>query len=192
MNPAAIEACHADLFTDLRELQLKYSADTVNKIIRVRDTYMSYLKAPSVTDSALIKQITTRFKVSRPTAYSDLAVCKALLPMLGKEAREFHKWRAKEMLLETYRIATAKMDVRTMERVAATYAKVFEISKDDEQQIPIDQILVQPWTPTDDPTILGLQPMPDRDKRIRQLINELSSKNPEIIDITYEEADIQE
>lgn len=190
MSPSALEACHKDLFSDIADLQSRYSKDTVDKIIRVRDMYMTFLKTPSMTDSSLIKQFTARYKVSRPTAYSDLAVVKALLPMLGKEAREFHRWRAKEMLLETYRVAAAKMDPRTMERVASSYARVFDVSREDDFIVPVDKIVPQPFVPTDDPSVIGLKPLPDRDNKIRALIQELSSSSPDILEIAAEDPDI--
>lgn len=190
MNPSAVEACYNDLFSDIAELEAKYPGDIVKKILRVRDMYLTMLKTPSMTDSAVVKTFTARYKVSRPTAYSDLAVVKALLPMLGKEARDFNKWRSSEMLLETYRMAHAKMDVRTMERVASTYARVHDVARVDEEKIPIDQITKQPWVPTSDPSVIGLTPLPDRDKKIKALLEELRVKDPDIIDISFEEADI--
>ncbi len=190
MNCSAIEACSKDLFSDIEQLQSKYPKDTVSKIIRVRDIYLTMLKSPSLADSAIVRTFTARYRVSRPTVYSDLAVVKALLPSLGKEAREFHRWRVKEMLLETYKIASSKMDVRTMERVAATYAKAFGVAKEEEQAVPVEQILVQPWVPTDNPEVIGLKRLPDREKKICSLLQELRVKEPEIIDIDFEEADI--
>lgn len=190
MNCSAIEACSKDLFSDIEQLQSKYPKDTVSKIIRVRDIYLTMLKSPSLADSAIVRTFTARYRVSRPTVYSDLAVVKALLPSLGKEAREFHRWRVKEMLLDTYKIASSKMDVRTMERVAATYAKAFGVAKEEEQAVPVEQILVQPWVPTDNPEVIGLKRLPDREKKIRSLLQELRVKEPEIIDIDFEEADI--
>lgn len=191
MNTSALEACHKDLFTDKSELEQLYSRDTVDKIIRVRDMYLTFLKSPSATDSEIIRTFTARYRVSRPTAYSDLAIVKALLPMLGKEARDFNKWRTLEMLLDTYRIAKAKMDVRSMERVASTYARVTNADQPEEQKIDISGIIPVPWVPTDDPTVLGLPRLENREQKIRSLLKELSAKTPDILDITYEEPDLQ-
>ncbi len=190
MNLSGFEACHKDIFTDVSELRKLYNPETVQKILRVRDMYVTYLRTPSTTDATLIKTFVSKYKISKPTAYADLAVVKSLLPKLGKEAREFHLWRTKEMLLETYRVAAAKMDVRTMERVASAYAKVFQVAEPESEALPVDKILVQPWIPTDDPSVLGIKPMPDRDKRIKELIDELASKEPDIMDVQFEEADI--
>lgn len=190
MNPSALEACHKDLFTDAEELGRIYPKDTVAKILRVRDMYLHMLRTPSLTDSEIIRTFTARYKVTRPTAYSDLAVVKGLLPMLNKEAREFHRWRTLEMLLETYRIAKAKMDVRTMERVSSTYGRVTNADRPEEQTIDISKIVPVQWVPTDDPTVLGLPRLENREQKIKELLKEFSSSTPEILDIQYEEPDI--
>lgn len=158
--------------------------------MRVRDMYLSFLKAPASTDSELVRACTSRFKVSRPTAYSDLAVVKALLPSLGEVARAFHRWRSIEMLLETYRIAKGKMDVRTMERISATYARVTRADQPEESTIDLSAVVPVPWMPTDDPTVLGIPRMPDRAQRVAKLLEEFAAKDPEILDIAFEDADI--
>lgn len=192
MNISAVEACIQDLFTDAAELADKYPRDIVDKIIRVRDLYVAFLREPSITDAALVKLDAQHWRVSRPTAYSDLAALKSVLPALGREAREFHKLRAKEMLLETYRIAKAKMDVRTMERVSASYARAFNIDREDAESVPVEQILVQPWIPTDDPSVIGLTPLPDRAAKVKKLLEEFSATDPDIMDVDFEEADLEE
>ena len=191
MNISGLEACHKDLFSDIEDLQRHYPAETVAKVLRVRDMYLHMLKTPSLTDSEVIRTFTARYKVSRPTAYSDLACVKALLPMLSKEARDFHRWRTLEMLLETYRIAKAKMDVRTMERVSATYGKVTNADRPDEQRIDVSQIVPVQWIPTDDPTVLGLPRLENREQKIKELLQEFSSTTPEILDVSYEEEDLE-
>ena len=190
MNPSALEACSKDLFTDHSELVSLYPPDLVDKILRVREMYLSFLKAPASTDSELVRFCVSRFKVSRPTAYSDLAVVKALLPSLGEVARAFHRWRSIEMLLETYRIAKGKMDVRTMERISATYARVTRADQPEETSIDLSLVNPVPWMPTDDPSVLGLPKLENRAERVAALLKEFASKDPEILDVAFEEADV--
>lgn len=190
MNPSALEACSKDLFTDIAELQEIYPKDTVEKILRVRDTYIHFLKSPAATDSELVRQITTRFRVSRPTAYSDLSIVKALLPSLGDVSRKFHKWRSIEMLLETYRLAKGKMDVRTMERISSTYARVTKADQPEEETIDLSAVVPVPWVPTDDPSVIGLKRLENREKKISELLKEFAAQDPDILDVDFEEADI--
>lgn len=190
MNVSALEACHKDLFTDIDTLNSRYSPDTVAKIIRVRDIYLHMLKHPSAADSEIIRTFTARYKVSRPTTYSDLSVAKALLPMLAHIDQKFNTWRSVEMILETYRIAKAKGDVRTMERAAASYARVTNAGQPEEESIDISKIIPQPWVPTDDPSVLGLPRLEGREQKIKDLLKEFSSQSPEIMDVSFEEADL--
>ncbi|MDE6007674.1 MAG: hypothetical protein K2G90_00520, partial [Muribaculaceae bacterium] len=167
-----------------------YPKDTVEKILRVRDAYLHFLKSPAATDSELVRQITTRFRVSRPTAYSDLSIVKALLPSLGDVSRKFHKWRSIEMLLETYRLAKGKMDVRTMERISSTYARVTNADQPEEETIDLSAVVPVPWVPTDDPSVIGLKRLENREKKISELLKEFAAQDPDILDVDFEEADI--
>lgn len=189
MNISGLEACHRDLFTDVSELREIYPKDTVDKIIRVRDMYMSLLKTPSMTDAEMVRVFTQRYKVSRPTSYSDLRIVKVLLPKFGQSDRDFDNWRSKEMLLDTYRLARAKMDVRTMERAASSYARITHADELEEEKIDVSKIVPVPWVPTDNPEVLGLPPLPDRERKIRDLLREFSAQDAEILDVSFEEAD---
>ena len=180
------------LFADIDELRGLYPEGTVMGILRVRELYNEMVRNPSMTDRALVKLDVDRHGVSRPTAYNDLAALKAALPGIGREGREFHRWRAKEMLLETYKVALAKKDVRTMERIASSYARAFQIDKEDDVAVNLaEEMRVPAWVPTDDPSVLGLKRLENRDQRISDLLDELRGKEPEIIDVQYEEADIK-
>ena len=57
------------------------------------------------TDREFVAEVCQRHNIHRTTAYSDLAVVKSLLPMLGSASRDFHRWRTNEMLIATYKMA---------------------------------------------------------------------------------------
>lgn len=58
----------------------------------------------------LVHQSSMAFFEWGTTAYSDLAVVKSLLPMLGSASRDFHRWRTNEMLIATYKMAEKRKD----------------------------------------------------------------------------------
>ncbi len=97
-----------------------------------------------------------------------------------------------EMLLETYRMAKARKDTKTMERAAASYAKYNRVDLEDEQALPYDMIVVQPFTATSDPTVLGLKPIPNLQSKIDKLLAKYRAETIDIEDIEYEEADLEE
>ena len=190
--PAIIDVASNDLFTPETELRTKYVEAQVAHVLRLREMYNWYLSNPDAHDRQFIDECRSRYQLSKSQSYEDLALIKRLLPALSTASRDFHRWKANEMLLETYRMAKARKDTKTMEKAASSYAKYNRVDLEDEQAVPYDDIVVQPFTATSDPTVLGLVPIPNLQKRIDALLKELSGESRDIEDITYEEADLEE
>ena len=191
--PATIEAVQLDLFTPKDELEERYTPLMVARIIRIREAYTWMLANPEAKDRQIVELIMTRkTSVSKSSSYSDLSILKQLLPMLSKNSRDFHRWRFSEMIMETYSMAKRHKDFKTMERAATSYGKLHRVDLEDEMQMPYDQILVQPFVATMDPTVLGLKPIPDIYRKMDKLAKELMKDCADIEDVEYEEADIDE
>ena len=161
-TPNAIEVCRADLFTKEAELQQRYPQVIVDKVLRVREMYQWFISNPDGTDREFVAEVCQRHGIHRTTAYSDLAVVKSLLPMLSTASRDFHRWRTNQMLLSTYKMAEKRKDPKTMERAATSYGRLNRVDLEDEQAMPYDMIVPQPFTATDDPRVLGIEPIPKR------------------------------
>ena len=71
-------------------------------------------------------------------------------------------------------------------------SKYNRVDLEDEQAVPYDLIVVQPFTATDDPTVLGIKPIPRLQERIQELLHKYQAENIDIEDIEYEEADLEE
>ena len=66
------------------------------------------------------------------------------------------------------------------------------IDLEDEQAMPYEMIVVQPFTATFDPTVLGIKPIPNINDKIKAMLNKYRAETIDIEDITYEEADLEE
>lgn len=190
--PSPLDACRADLLTDEVELRQKYPPALADRVLRLREMYNYWLANPSIKDRQLRDDIMHRFRVSQSTAYSDIAIIHQLVPLFSQKSRAFHRTRANEMLLETYALAKARKDTKTMERAASAYAKVNGCEREDEVSMPWDDVPVQPFCASMDPTILGLKPIPNVFDYISKLTAELSRDFVDINDVEYEEADLEE
>lgn len=191
MRIAVADIIPQHLFDKEEELRERYADDIVQRILRVREMY-NYINAnPEETDKGFVDEETKRYGISKKQAYDDLNIIKSVLPNLAETTREYHRWRFNEMILETYQMAKARKDTRTMEKAATSYAKMNRISEEDALAIPYEQIVVQPFTATTDPTVLGLKPIPDIDRKIRALIEKYTEVSADIQDVEYEPADIQ-
>ena len=188
----ALDACRNDLYTPLEGLKCKYSEDIVQKILRVRYLHQYYLSNPGAPDAECVREDVSVHGVSRPTAYSDLRIIKSLLPMMSQANKDFHRWRYEEMILQTYNMAKGRGDTRTMERAATSLAKHTKIAEEESRDIPIDQLLPQPFVPTDDPSVLGIKAIPNIRERQKKLLEKYLKETADIEDIDYEPADLQE
>lgn len=191
-QPNTLDVCRVDLFTDKSDLENKYSLVLVERVLRIRDMYNYMINNPETKDRQFIEECTSRYKISKVMAYQDLAIIKSLLPMIGKASRDFHRWRYNEMIIETYQMAKARKDFKTMEKAATSYAKYNRIDLDEEKELPFDLIVVQPFTATSDPSVLGIKPIPDIKDRIQKLIAKYREETLDIEDVEYEEVDIEE
>ena len=192
MNISALVASRADLYAPRSELLARYPADTVEKLIRIRDMHQLMVANPTRSHRELVAEIRRTYGVSEATAYSDLRAVREILPTLTESKRAFHRWRSNEMMMEIYRTAQEKGDLRTMERVASSYAKYNRVDLDDPDEQDDAAMPVQPFVATMDPSVLGIKPIPNCDKRIRELIEKYSAETIDIEDITYEEVDLQD
>lgn len=187
-----LEACKADLFAPEDELRDKYPVPLAERVMRLRDMYNYWLANPSMKDRQLRDQIMGRYGVSQSTAYADINIIHQLVPLLSCHSKEYYRAKANEMLAETYAMAKARKDTKTMERVIATMSKVNGLDKPDDFMPEYDQIPVQPWCATTDPSVLGLTPIPDLYNHISKLTKELLRDHPDIQDVEFEEADLEE
>lgn len=189
--PNMIDVCRADLYTKQEELIQRYPQVIVEKVLRVREMYNWFIANPDATDREFVSEVCQRHKVHRTTAYSDLSVVKALLPMLGSASRDFHRWRASEMLMNTYKMAEKRKDTKTMERAASSYAKMHRVEVEDEQAVPYDMIVPQHFTATDDPRTLGIEPIPNIEQKIKTMIEKYRAETIDIEDVEFEEYDLE-
>ncbi len=181
-----------DLFTAEAQLQEQYTAEEVAHVLRLREMYSWFVANPDAKDRQFITQEKDRFGIGTTQAYADLSIIKILLPLLSSASRDFHRYRVNEMLLETYRMAKARKDTKTMERAASSYAKYNRVDLEDEQALSYDMIVVQPFTATSDPTVLGMKAIPNLQQKIDKLLAKYRAETIDIEDIEYEEPDLEE
>lgn len=187
-----IELAQREMFTPAEELRERYDAVRVNHLLRLRDMYNWMLSNPSERDRKFIDVFTGRYGISETAAYSDLALIKQLIPALAPASREFYRKQVSEMLLDTYNMAKSRKDVKAMAMAAKELGRVNRVDMEDEKVLPYDDIVIQPFTPSSDPTIIGLKVIPNLEEVKARLRKQMAVDNPDIEDIEYEPADLEE
>lgn len=189
--PAAIDVCRTDLFTPEAELLEKYPDYLVKRVLRIREMYNWFVANPDSKDLEFVQQCISRHGISKVAAYSDLNIVKTLLPAFTSSSRDFHRWRYNEMILATFKMAEKRKDTKTMERAATSYAKLNRVDLEDEQAMPYDMIVPQPFTATDDPRVLGIEPIPNIATKIQEMIAKYRKETIDIDDVDFEEIDLE-
>ena len=187
-----LEICSKDLFTAEDELLEKYNAEQAQRVLRLRDMYNYYISNPDTKDRQFVDTAMSRHGIMKSQAYADLSIIKSLLPLLSSASRDFHRFRFNEMILETYQMAKARKDTKTMEKAASSYAKFNRVDLEDEHALPYDLIVVQPFTATSDPRVLGIKPIPNVEEKIAAMLKKYRQESMDIDDVDYEEVDLEE
>lgn len=187
-----IDLARQEMFTPREELEKRFSPERVEHLIRLRDMYNFFLNDPAGRDRNFVDKFRAKYNISQSMAYADLALVKQLLPALAPASREFHRKQVSEMLLETYNMAKARKDVKAMALAAKELGKVNRVNLDDEKELPYELIVVQPFSPSLDPTLIGLKRIENLEEVKARLRKQLAADNPDIEDIDYELADLEE
>lgn len=192
MNISAIEVCKRDLYTEREKLEELYPLATVEKVIRVRDIHQRLLSDPTASHREIVETISKAYGISESNAYSDLRIVKELLPALTESSKAFHIYRTNEMLMETYREAKKKGNLKVMADIAKTYGNFNRVGEGDDKSVEFDDIHPQPFVPTSDPRVLGIEPIPNVREEINRLLKKYRAETVDIEDVSYEEADLEE
>jgi hypothetical protein len=181
-RPGTLEVCRKYLYEDADQIPEAYR----DRIMRIRVGFSHWYEFPSTSRSRVKDVIVQEFGVTAKTAYEDLQIVEILLGNIKNPEKAWIRYRVNTMLEEAYRIAKLQKDAKAMAVAADKLGKYNMLDKPDAEPLPFDEIVPQPFEPTDDPTVLGLKKDPEiRDKKKRMLekyINDI-----EIIDVPYEE-----
>ena len=188
-----LDLARENLFSSESELESKLGKFDIDRIMKVRAMYMWRLSNPEMKDRQFIDEFRSRYPdAGKNVAHEYMVVVNTLLPALSEKAREFHRWRYNEMILETYQMAKARKDTKTMERAATSYGKLNRVDAEEIQQLPFHLIVVQPFMATSDPRVLGIEPIPNIDDKIKAMLDKYIKETIDIEDVEFEEADLEE
>lgn len=185
--PAILDVAEQHLFSDRdRMLAEGVPAVTADHVIRLRDVYNYWLSFPNRRDRDIVDRL-MRMGVSRSQAYTDLKIIKALLGNFSKTTKDYHRYRFTEMIRRAYDKAEAANDTRAMVAAADKYAKYMQLDKEDERENIYELIPRQPFKVTDDPSVIGIKPIPNIREKIRAKKEQYWSED--IQDVQFEDVE---
>ena len=165
--------------------QLRVAEGVLLRLLRIRGMYAYWLQFPSKVDNDLVQYDMAMFKESRSLAYEDLHLVKVLLGNLQQTTKEFMRWKINKSLEQDIAAARRAGDFRSVAALSKVLVANNRTDKDDEPDLEFDKIVPQNFEPTDDPTVLGIERIPDLRGKIRALYKRYS--NTMIQDADFEE-----
>lgn len=182
------DICVQHLYDDVSRLS-HLPQQQRDKLLRIRSGYTIMLEFPSKKDREIILHLQNQFGIERSAAYEDLRLIKDLLGSINKQSKDWHRFRFNYRNEKAYNMAELKNDPIAMDKCNNTYGKYNQLDKEDAERIPWEDIIPQLYEATDDPSVLGIKPIPN----IREKIAAMKKKYMEDIeDVTYEDIDIRE
>ena len=191
-NISTLDLCREHLFTAEADIISQFGEAAAERVMRVRDMYLWRLANPDAKDRQFVDEFKSRYPMGKNAAQEYLRIVNTLLPALSEKSRDFHRWRYNEMIMETYQMAKARKDTKTMERAATSYGKLNKVDTEDVQAVPFHLIVVQPFVATADPSVLGIKPIPGIEDKIKAMLDKYSAETLDIEDVEYEDADLEE
>lgn len=189
MLPNLLNTVQEHLFSDQDVMRRANIPDVMQqRIIRLRDIYNYWLTFPSKKDAEIISELKRRYSIQSSQAYEDIKLIKLLLGNLNQASTDFRRWKFNNMIQRAYDLAELRKDARSMVAAADKYAKYNKLDKEQENEMPWSEIVVQPFEPTSDPTVLGIKPVPGIQEKIRKKLKQYMDDS-DIEDIEFEEAD---
>lgn len=189
--PAINDVAMRHLFTSTDEMtKVGIPVATQQHLIRLRDMYNHWLAFPKKKDREIVAELKHRYNLQSTQAYDDLRLIKILLGNLQEASKQYHRYRFLEMITESYDMARTLKDTRSMVAAADKYAKYMQLDKEDERNPRYDLIPIQPFEPTDDPTVIGIKPVADIREKIRRKKEQYW--NEDIIDVLPEMVEFNE
>lgn len=185
-RPGTLEVCRKYLYEDADNIPAAY----YDRVMRVRIGFSYWYEFPSKTRTEIRDHIVKNFEVANKTAYEDLQIVDVLLGNIKNPTKDWIRFRVNSMLDDAYKKASGIKNPKdaaiAMAAVADKIGKYNMLDKPDAEPLPFEEIVPQPFEPTDDPTPLGIK----KDPKIREKKNKMLEKyhsEIEIIDVPYEE-----
>lgn len=189
--PAIIDTAREHLFDDRDALaKAELPAATIAHIIRLRDVYTYWLQFPTKKDREIVAELKRRGNIGDTQARTDLRLIKVLLGDLQKCTKDYHRYRFIEMITRTYNRASDAGDISSMVKAAAMYAKYTQLDKEDDRDARYDLIQPQKFVFTDDPRVIGIEPLPDFREKIRKKKDQYWTEQTE--EVEFEEIDFDQ
>ena len=169
-SPEHIDLVQRYLFASEEELEEgNVPAAVRERLFRLRDMYMYWLKHPQYGDKNIVQQIRQQYGITERMAYEDVHFLKICLGTIGQVTRQWCQYVFLQRCEEGFAMARAKNDAGAFSKVLATFARYTRLDKDEQLGPEYDKIVPQQFEISTDPSVAGFERIPNLQERVNKL-----------------------
>jgi len=184
-----LDLCRQHLYSDVD----KMAAVPVNireRILRIRSGYTLWNEYPSKKDKEIAIFLMQQCNIEKSTAYDDVRLIKDLLGSINKQSKDWHLYQVNAWLDEAVIMARVKNDPDAIIKAAKVKVSANQLDKTDETEFPWEDLKVQSFEMTSDPSVIGLKKIPNLKEKIAAAFKKYAEDISFIEEVTYEEIDL--
>ena len=171
-NPDFIDLTQRFLFSTEEEMtEAKIPKNQQERILRLRDMYMYWLRHPQHGDRAIVNRILLQYKVKPKVAYDDLHLLKICLGNINQVTRQWCQYVFLQRCEEGFAMARAKNDAKAFGNILSSFARFTRLDKDEQTVLEYDQIVPQQFEITTDPAVAGFERIPNIEQKVQKLFD---------------------
>jgi len=184
-----LDLCRQHLYSDVD----KMAAVPVNvreRILRIRSGYTLWNEYPSKKDKEIAIFLMQQCNIEKSTAYDDVRLIKDLLGSINKQSKDWHLYQVNAWLDEAVIMARVKNDPDAIIKAAKVKVSANQLDKTDETEFPWEDLKVQSFEMTSDPSVIGLKKIPNLKEKIAAAFKKYAEDISFIEEVTYDEIDL--
>ena len=173
MTRELIERTQEFLFASEEEMkEARLPAPVRERLFRLRDMYMYWLRTPRLTDGDIAQEIQRRYKLSATVSYDDVRLIKTAIGNLNQASKEYHRWVFEQRAEEGFQMARTYHDPNAFAKMLASYGKYTGLDKEKHEGPDYSMIVPQTFEISGDPEVAGFKKIPNVEEKARKIVAE--------------------
>ena len=169
-NPETLDL----IFAKMEDDSIILTDDQQSRFERLNDAYTHWLSNPLLPDNRIRDYIMARYGVTTRIAYQDIAIIKALygrVPLANKEQMR-HKANHLFDMAAAAALAGNDAKAKALTKIAEGIVKNNRLDESDGEDYPWDEIVPKDMSLTVDPTVIGIEPIPNIQVKAAKLLKQ--------------------
>ena len=165
-------------FAKMEDESIALTLDQQKRFERLQDAYTHWLSNPVLPDNRIRDYIMSMYGVTTRIAYQDIAIIKSIFGRVPLANRELMRIKANHLLDMAAAAAQAGNDrkANAFTKIADSIIRNNRLDDKEENDMPWDEIVPKDISISIDPSVIGIEPVPDVKEKAARLLKQYTSE----------------